>query len=73
MIKENFLDYGRVPCTKIYFLDCRKNNRSNNFEKNASVEIMKTYVLSLEQRLIPLAFFAVDKINIIFSQRLKHK
>ena len=40
---------------------------------NASVESINTYLLSLEQKRSLLAYFEVDKINIIFSQRHKHK
>ena len=40
---------------------------------NARVETMKTYILSLEQKLSLLTFFAEDKISPIFSKRLKDK
>ena len=50
MTVERFLDCGKFPWwSKNYFLDCRKNNRSNNFEKNATIETIKTkyYVQSI--------------------------
>ena len=34
---------------------------------HANVEAIKKYILNLEQKLISLAFFVVDKINIIYS------
>ena len=50
--------------------DCRKNHRSNNFEKNASVQIIKTYILSLDEKLSSAAFLAVEKINIILTKKI---
>ena len=43
------------------------------FKANAIVKTVKTYILNLEQKLSSFAFFAVDKISIIFSRILKHK
>ena len=40
---------------------------------NVTIETIKTYILSLEQKLSSLTFFAIDKINIIFSRRLKQR
>ena len=56
---ENFFDCRKFPWLQ-------KNNSSNNFET------IKAYILNLEQKLNSLAFFAVDKSNIIFSRILKH-
>ena len=39
---------------------------------NATAETIKAYIVSLEQKLC-LSFFEVDKINFIFSRKLKHK
>ena len=61
---EKFLD-----CGKIAFLTAEKIV----LKANANVETIKTYILNLEQKLSSLAFFAVDKISIIFSRRLKHE
>ena len=38
---------------------------------NVNVETIKTYILSLEQKLSSLAFFAVDEININSVENLK--
>ena len=43
------------------------------FKANAIVKTVKTNILNLEQKLSSFAFFAVDKISIIFSRILKHK
>ena len=42
-------------------------------KKNTIVETIKTYLLSLEQKLSLFTFFAVDKISIVFNERIKHK
>ena len=68
MIKENLLDCGK--CT---FLTAGKIIGLIILETNDSVETIKTYLLSLEQKLSLLEFFAVDKVNIIFTQKLKLK
>ena len=38
---------------------------------NGSSEAIKTYLLSLKQKISLLALIAVDKINIIFGRRLR--
>ena len=69
LIKENFLD-----SRKFTFLTAEKIIGLIILKANASVETIKTYLLSLEQKLSSIAFFFLeDKINIIFSWRLKHK
>ena len=40
---------------------------------NGSSESIKTYLLSLKQKISLLALIAVDKINIIFGRRLQLK
>ena len=79
LIVQNFLDCGKIPwLCKISlimenFLDSRKltfliaKSRSNNFEA------YKTCILNVEKKLSLLVLFTVDKINIIFSRRLKEK
>ena len=53
MIKERFLNYG-----KLTFLTAEKIIGLINLrKKNASVKTIKTYLLSLEQRLSSRAFF----------------
>ena len=55
MFTEIFLGSGKVFWLwKTCILDCRKNNRSNNFET------IKTYNLNLEQKLSSCTFFVVD-------------
>ena len=68
LIKENFLD-----CGKLIFLIAEKIMGLIILKTNASVETIKTYILSLDQKPSLLAFFVVDKMNIIFSRRFKHK
>ena len=71
---EKFLDQGKFPwLLKIYFLDCRKKKGLKILKKNTSAETIKTYLLSLEQKLSLFTFFAVDKISIVFCERIKHK
>ena len=67
-MKENFLDCGQFT-----FFTAEKIIGLIILKRNASVETIKTYALNLEQKLSLLAFSAVDKINIIFSQKLKFK
>ena len=55
------------------FRDCRKKIGLKTLKANAKVQTIKTCILNLEQKLISLTIFAADKINIIFSRRLKHK
>ena len=43
------------------------------FETSYTFETIKTYILNIEQKLSSFAFFVIDKINITFSQRPKHK
>ena len=70
LFEEYFLDQVKFLCGKIpwlwnkYSLDCKKLIGLIILKTNASIETSKTYIL---------VFFAVDKINIIFSRRLKHK
>ena len=67
-MKENFLDCGQFT-----LLTAEKIIGLIILKRNASVETMKTYALNLGQKLSLLAFSAVDKINIIFSRKLKFK
>ena len=70
MILQNFLffDYGNFT-----FLTAEKIISLIIFKTNASFETIKTYILSLDQKLKLLAFFMVETITFIFSARLKHK
>ena len=84
---ENFLDYGKIPWLwknsltvekffdygKLTFFTVKKIIGLIILKTNANVEIINRYILNLEQKLSSLAFFVVDKINIISSRRLKHK
>ena len=58
------------------FLDCRKLTFFT-VEKIFFIQLLTLKslrdILNLEQNHSSLAFFAVDKISIIFSKRLKHK
>ena len=65
---ENFLD-----CGKFIFLTAEKILGLKILKTSASVKTIKTYLLILKQKLILLAFFAVNEINIIFTERSKHK
>ena len=64
---------GRIYQGKFTFLTAKKRIGLIILKSNASVKTIKTYILSLEQKLSLLTLFAVDKINIIFSRSLKHK
>ena len=84
---EKLLDCGKVSCLwkssltvkkcldqgKITFMTAEKIVNLIILKANARVETMKTYILSLEQKLSLLTFFAEDKISPIFSKRLKDK
>ena len=65
---QKFLDY-----VKLTFLTAQKIISVIILKTNANVKTIKTYILNLEQKLSSHFFFMVDKINIIFSRRLKHK
>ena len=52
---------------KLTFLTAEKTIGLIILKTNTSVENIKTYLLSLEQKLKSLAFFEVDKVNIMFS------
>ena len=65
---QKFLD-----CVKLTFLTAQKIISVIILKTNANVKTIKTYILNLEQKLSSHFFFMVDKINIIFSRRLKHK
>ena len=67
-IKKNSLD-----CGKLTFFTAEKIIGLIILKTNSTVKTIKTYILSLEQKLSPLASFTAGKINIIFSRRLKHK
>ena len=62
---EKLLDCGKVPWIKENLFDCGKLNFLKAekiiglmiLKTNASVETIKTYLLSLEQKLSSLAFF----------------
>ena len=56
-----------LGCGKLTFLTAEKII----LKVNANVETIKTHILNLEQKISLIAFFAVDKISIIFSRRLK--
>ena len=84
LFAKNVLDQGKIfVCEKrlwsrknLYlhkksFLTAEKIISLIILKTNASVETIKTYFLSLKQKLNSLAFFAVDKINIIFTWGLK--
>ena len=71
---ENFLDQEKFPfCGKLTFLTAEKIIGLIILKANANIKTIETYILTLEQNISPLAFSAIDKINIIFSRRLKHK
>ena len=59
------------------FLDCGKltflTTEKIILKENSNVSTIKTYILNLEQKLSSLVFFVVDKVNIVFSRKLKHK
>ena len=65
MTVENFLD-----CGKLTFLSAEKIIGLIILKTNTNVETIKTYILNLEQNVILLVFFIIDKINIISSIRL---
>ena len=62
---EKFLD-----CGKFTFLNAKKIIDLMILKTNANVETIKTSILNVEEKLSLLAFFAVDKISILFSRRL---
>ena len=65
-----FLDEGNIlDCGKIAFLTAEKII----LKTKANVEMIKTNILSLEQKLSSLVFLVVHKINTIFSRRLNDK
>ena len=71
---ENFLDQEKFNfCGKLTFLTAEKIIGLIILKTNANVKTIETYILSLEQNISPLAFSAIDKMNIIVSRRLKHK
>ena len=65
MTVEYFLD-----CGKLTFLSAEKIIGLIILKTNTNVETIKTYILNLEQNVILLVFFIIDKINIISSIRL---
>ena len=62
---EKFLD-----CGKFAFLNAEKMIDLIILKTNANVETIKTSILNVEEKHSLLAFFAVDKISILFSRRL---
>ena len=62
---EKFLD-----CGKFTFLNAEKIIDLMILKTNANVETIKTSILNVEEKLSLLAFFAVDKISILFSRKL---
>ena len=67
---KKFLDQRNFPwLSKTYFLDCRKKTALVILKRIASTDTIKAFILSLEQGLSSFTFFAVNKINIIFSRR----
>ena len=84
---EKFLDQGNLlvfgKCTlsmKIYLTVKNKFSwlqtkmiAQTILKTNGSSESIKTYLLSLKQKISLLALIAVDKINIIFGRRLQLK
>ena len=74
MIAEKFLDCGNFfDCGKVTFLTAEKIIGLIILKANRNIEIIKTYILNLQQKLSSVTFFVVDKINIIFSRKFKHK
>ena len=77
---EKLLDQGKIFWLwktslfqeKLTFLTAEKTIGLIILKTNTSVENIKTYLLSLEQKLKSLAFFEVDKANIMLSWRIKH-
>ena len=76
LIKENFLECRKFLwsrknlCLLKNFLTAEKIIGLIILKTNADVEAIKIFFLSLEQKLKSLAFFAVDKIDIILSWTL---
>ena len=65
MTVEKFFD-----CGKFTFLNAEKIIDLIILETNANGETIKTSILNVEEKLSLLAFFAVDKICVLFSRRL---
>ena len=67
MTVEKFIGSGKVTS-----LAAEKIIGLIILKANTNIEIIKTYILNLEQKLSSVAFFAVDKINIIFIAKFNH-